>query len=845
MAQYFNLTLDTTAPQNGILSGLNAYYNSNATVTISADGAAFMKVWANDSATGSTSDTECPSSWEAYATSKSVGFSAQGTQYVHAIFMDNVGNIGPVVNSTSTVYDTIAPVISAVSINDGATFTNHRADNTIRVTVSDATSGVASLTLSGPINETGAVTFTADDRSAGYKDITISFTGDDGQKTVSVTATDFANNTCAASSDSITMDTTPANITIVPRTADDSDNLPSFVNDEAYAVRLTTTSSDIINYKLWEGNNEPSNWTSWSATASGYMLIDNLEFSSGEGQKVINAKVQDQGGNVTSASPVIIILDQTAPVVTLSANPTVISAQSGFNSTTFTLGATDTHAEQGLSYVLKVDGTQIKAGALTTSEGSTSGSGSVTCLESEIVALSVGQGVKSFTLEVSDVAGNIGTSSTQTVTVDLTAPTGSVTVPTYSNTGSFDATVAGSDTGGATLDWMKLYLDDSIPSSWSAYNAGANAFTSVAEGAHYVHLQLKDSVDNASSVYDSTKIIVDTTAPTGSLSGAQYTKTTAYTVTVSSSDAKTGVDETSGVQYMKVWEDGTTEPEWEAIAASKSLTLTSTDGQKQIKLKLKDYAGNESAVVSTLTVYLDQDEPQPYIALYNADNSAILPAKVNALGFSIRIGSNDPDYASPMTYSFSSNISGDELPSSGTFTPDSGQTYQSFVGLELAQVEGLHTITVTLTDAAGNTASASASVTYDETPPEITVNAPDYNRISKVHTLRRNNDASEITGKYNDMITFTWSASELLAEYKVCVNEPEQTAAGAVAIGTTGGSQNMSGTNVEGSTTVTSVIMGADFAATSKVNDTDGVYEIIVYGKDQSGTWSAVHAINA
>ena len=45
MAQYFNLTLDTLAPQNGVLSGLNSYYNSNATVTLSADGAA-------DAATG-------------------------------------------------------------------------------------------------------------------------------------------------------------------------------------------------------------------------------------------------------------------------------------------------------------------------------------------------------------------------------------------------------------------------------------------------------------------------------------------------------------------------------------------------------------------------------------------------------------------------------------------------------------------------------------------------------------------------------------------------------------------------------------------------------------------------
>ena len=833
MAQYFNLTLDTTAPQNGILSGLSAYYNANATVTISADGASFMKVWTNQNAVGTTDDASFPSSWEPYNTSKQVSFSGQGTQYVHAQFMDNVGNIGPVVNSDSTIYDTVNPVISAVSINSGDSYTNHAANNVIRVTVTDATSGVQKLSLSGPSTPTGDITFTADDRTAGYKDIAITLTGADGTKTIQVTATDFAGNTCAASSDSITLDTTPAEGTLILRNAADTANLPSFVNSYDYAAAIESTDTDIVQYKLWEGATEPSEWTAAHMSA-GRQVDTGLEFSTGEGQKTVYAKIKDISGNVTDLTPVMIEVDTTAPVVTLSASPTVISEKSGHNQVTFTCTATDTNSAQGMSYELKLGDDVIKSGAF---------SSSVVVTEAEIVAISAGQGVKSFTLEVTDVAGNTGTSSAQTVTVDLTAPTGSVIVPTYSTSTTFNATVAGTDTGGATLSNMKVYLDDQAPSTWESFVAGSYSLTTT-EGAHYVHLQLKDSVDNASAVYDSSKIIVDTTAPTGSLSGATYTKTTAYTVTVTSSDAKQGVDEVSGVAQMKVWENGTTEPSWETIAASKSLTLTSTDGQKTINLKLKDNAGNESSVF-THTVYLDQSEPAPSIVLYDSTNTSVLPAKVNVLGYSIRIASTDPDYASPATYHFASSVTGDGLPADGTLTYDAGKQYQSFTGLTLAQVEGLHTITVTLTDAAGNVGTASAEVTYDETPPEITVNAPDYNRISKVHSLRKSSDASDISGKYCDMITFTWHASEFLAEYKVCVNEAEQTAAGAVAIGTTGGSQNMSGTDIDGSTNVTSVIMGADFAATSAVDDTDGVYEIIVYGKDASGTWSAVHALSS
>ena len=166
-------------------------------------------------------------------------------------------------------------------------------------------------------------------------------------------------------------------------------------------------------------------------------------------------------------------------------------------------------------------------------------------------------------------------------------------------------------------------------------------------------------------------------------------------------------------------------------------------------------------------------------------------------------------------------------------------------GLTLTDSDGLKTITVQLKDAAGNVSSAvNATVTLDRQPPEIDVNAPDYNVISKQHTLRLNSSGTTISGKYNDVIIFTWSANEALNAYKVCVNAVNQEAESASAIGTAGGSLNMSGGPIEANYEVTSTIFGADFAATDAVNDTDGVYEIIVYGQDEGGTWSAIHALD-
>lgn len=838
MAQYFNLTLDTTAPSNGVLSGLNAYYNSNATVTISADDAAFMKVWTNQTAVGTTSDAEIPSSWEAYNTSKTVSFSGQGTQYVHAMFMDNVGNIGVVVNSAATVFDNVAPSISAVSINNGDGFTRTTTGNTIRVTATDATSGITTLTLSGPISEAGDVTFTAEDRTAGYKDIEITFTGEDGTKQVSVTATDAAGNVSAAGSDTIVLDTTAAEGTLVLRNADDTANLAAYVNTRAYAAAIETQDTDIVGYKIYEGS-EPSSWTSVTQDPSSpRILISNLELSAGDGTKTINAKIQDIAGNVTTLVAGTVVLDTTAPSVTLSAAPTVISAQTGFDSADFTITATDTNSAQGMSYEIKLGDTVIKTG---TYDGN-----DITITEAEMTAISAGQGVKSFTAEVTDVAGNTGISGTQTVTVDLTAPTGSVTANELYNTQTVTVTVTGSDTGGATLTEMKVWIDDNEPANFEAFAAGTYTISNVAEGAHTAHLELKDSVGNVSAPFNSSEFIVDVTVPTGTITGPTYTNTASITLTITASDGDTSILR-SGVDKMKVWETGTTEPsEWENFAASKSLTLTATDGAYTVSMKLKDEAGNESAAIVSGTINLDQDEPQGTIALFKTDDITVLPARVNTTGFYAHIAPTDATAPTPVSY----RIYGDfaESMADGSwleYTPDTGKQYKSISGT-LNTPDGTKTINVIFMDAAGNTSTAvSATVVLDQSAPVIDVNAPDYNIVSKQHTLRLNAAGVEVEGKYNDMCTFTWSANEALQAFKVCVNAAEQTAAGAEAIGTTHGSQNMSGGSVEANTNITSVIMGADFAATDAVNETDGAYEVIVYGQDLAGTWSAVHSFNA
>ena len=268
MAQYFNLTLDTTAPVGQSISGLQQYYKFARPGTYMANisatgGASYIKVWTDTVATGDPS--KIPSEWQVYSnTPKAIDFNEEGTNYVHAMFMDNVGNISDIFTSDPVIYDKTPPACSLV-INNGDGYTKN-VQNTVRVTFSDNVSGVDFITLLGDIAAAEKTNYalTDTDRQNGYKDLAVTFSAPDGTKTVTVRATDFAGNQTLKANygtDTIVFDTTTAEITALLRESDDSSNLPTYVNYRDYGVRIVTEATDITHYKVWEGTSEPVAWT--------------------------------------------------------------------------------------------------------------------------------------------------------------------------------------------------------------------------------------------------------------------------------------------------------------------------------------------------------------------------------------------------------------------------------------------------------------------------------------------------------------------------------------------------------------------------------------------------------
>lgn len=900
MAQYFNLTLDQLAPQNGLITLEDFYKDNDQTFSMSADDAYFLKVIFNKTETATMADF-ANISWEVYSTAHeahATDFSlGDGTYYVHAIFMDDLGNVGPIVTA-STVYDTVAPTISSVDVSSKKSVdpTGHTTDANVkvRVTVSDATSGVEYVTLAGDITQTGDAAkfiFTDEDRAAGYKDCDVTLTplgeGSLGEtRTVSAVATDFSGNNSGSVSGTIEYDASAGEFTSTLYKSDLSAPLPAYVKELPFAVRVDSCPADIVKYEVKDGATSLKE----AAVTEGTTTFDitGLNLNDLDGLHTITIILTDDAGNTVEDSHTV-NLDRVAPEVTVSYTPSLISDKTGFNTVTFTIAGTDGHFDANVTYHIDVqtgvdEWKEVASDTVASTDSQTKVNDTKEVNESAIVAQKAlpAAGYANdyvFRVRMSDAAQMEGVSAaTAALQIDTAGPTQTVgTAPEFSNdsTGVAVTGWTAAEVGYSTVANQYIWVTNSSEAETSvpagarkeAYANGSIKVTSadgLTEGANYIHVAAVDALENIGTivvsskiVYDLTKPTLDVTVPTGTVTSRSQTLPLIY------SDAK-GDIEVSGVDYVLVWGDiegHSTEatalkvfaPVTEAAVTLVENTTAGTE-TKNIYAKAVDKAGNESDQVQK-TIKLETGTPDVEFKLYDAnDATEITGARRNVPGFIARIKANDEE-ADLAGYKLWGDLKGGPAtePTDWT-TPYPGEegVWVSLAAKECTtDSEGTKTFYVKVKDVNGNIGEANASFIYDTTAAVITVDNVDYNRISLVHEVRKDSvTGSEITGTYDDMMTFDFKSDSNLTQYKVCVNhgaESQEEIEAADAIGTSHGSLNMAqGTGatvvVEENVTISCTIMGADFAETEEVNYVDGAYEVIVYGKDEAGTWSAGHA---
>lgn len=938
MSQYSNLRRKTQNNIQATISVLPSYKDNSTPITISASGQSYMKVWITSSATGSTSDSNFPSTWIPYSSSWTPNFSTEGTMYVHAIFQDNVNNDSDIFDSTATIFDKTAPTVTGVSIANNADIIVNRTA-VVRVTASDNVggSGIQKTNLSGDLDPNSDTEFiwSAADRAEGFKDCTVVLTANTDPshreaKVVYATATDNAGNTSERNSDTVILYTGGIDPVIVLKTPTDA-VIGKHYGNKPFKLQLQviTGITDLLSGYMVYGDfsdtdgstdptAEPVDFTTWP-TGQSLVSLDRY-LTAIDGNKTIRGKVKLIVSSITDTVATVNDLPATAndgefyvvttdadhnnetsvyrysatdnefeyygkqdgagfaikelelttvhhseavPTIVLTSNKAVISDKTNFDTATLTAAMTTScnineykvvayASAEAATAGTEADVTNVELSG--TIEIVSGNSWSPDLLENKLKLAIPGEGQKFIVVYAKNLCDKWGKSNTLTISIDETAPIGTVAVNQYYNTNS--GFVASATDTGSSVAKMQAWVDSSAgttepPVTSTEYDYATNLtaaqvdWTGKAQGNCYVHIKYTDAVGN-SGITHSTAFIYDDVPPTGSsVSAPARTNTTTISLTLASSDV------TSGMGMMKIFGDvngaSTAEQaEWIQYATGANITLTNTDGTKTINVLFKDNAGNVIASAVSCTTILDTTAPHVDVVLYKNDDSAVLPNHVNTVNFKAHI--TGTDVTSPVThYKAYGDITSAATEQEAEWVPYSVVEPATYLiaSLALTTGDGLKTIKFKIKDEAGNiSAETSATVTLDTTAPEINIAGQDYNIISNKH-LPRKSGITEIAGTFSDMMSFNFSCGSILAEWKVCVNAPNQTASAAVAIGTSGGSINMTGTNLAANTTVNCVIMEADFAAHPVVNDTDGLYEFIVYGKDEAGNWSPIHIIEA
>lgn len=183
----------------------------------------------------------------------------------------------------------------------------------------------------------------------------------------------------------------------------------------------------------------------------------------------------------------------------------------------------------------------------------------------------------------------------------------------------------------------------------------------------------------------------DTTPPTGSISiagGASYTNSLSVTLTLFAEDA-------SGVTKMRFSHDNITWTPWETYFTSKTWVLTTGDGTKTVYVQYRDKAGLISPSYQD-TIILDATKPTANAGTDQTVNEDIL------ITFDASASTDENGIA---TYTWS-------------FTDVTPQTLTGKNPTYTFQTPGTYTITLNVTDAAGNWATDTTIITVlDVTKP--------------------------------------------------------------------------------------------------------------------------------
>jgi predicted phage tail protein len=496
----------------------------------------------------------------------------------------------------------------------------------------------------------------------------------DGSYTLSVTATDAAGNTSAAGTATYLFDTVKPPTPVVTVVATGHDPLPSFAISESEG-------SATLSCVLTVGNGRPV--TTLTPCTTPY--VAHLAGLS-DGSYTLSVTATDAAGNTSAAGTATYIFDTHAPVIPVVSVPATGNVQPSFA-------------------ISEPETTAALRCVLTDSNGNVVGTAG-SCISPYTPTLP-GDGSYTLSVTATDAAGNTSDPGTATYIFDtVRPPVPTVTVPVTGNVQpSF---VIGERESGTTLTCTLTDANANVISGPSTCSTPYRP-TLPSDGSYTVSVTATDAAGNTSAPGTATYILdtVNPPVPAVTVPATGHDQQPDFAIVESETSATLSCVLTDASAHVVDTLNPCTTP-YDADLRGLS------DGSYTVSVTATDAAGNTSDP-GTATYLLDTVAPPP--------PTVIQPTPLSSRTTAFWQWHHDPNELDPLDDTADCVLTGPN-----GFVQDLGScpSPDAFT-TRLTAAEGVYTLTVTLTDKAGNRAQSSATYDFDRTagiPPVVIMHSP-------------------------------------------------------------------------------------------------------------------------
>ncbi|MGY8630971.1 Ig-like domain-containing protein [Bradyrhizobium sp. 14AA] len=626
-------TLDTTAPSEALAItaiGLDTgtpgdFVTSDTTLTVSGTNGVLasdekIQVSSNGGATWNDVTQSTATSWSY------VDLTSHGASFTYQVrIVDLAGNIGTTASQAITI-DTAAPAealaITAISSDSGAPGDFITSDTTLTVS---GTNGALAADEKIQVSSDGGTTWAdvtqATSTTWTYVDPATHATSFTYQTRI----VDLAGNVGTTASHAVTIDTSaPTEPLVINAISSDTGTAGDFVTSDMTLTVSGTNGALAAGEKIQVSSDGGTTWADVTqSTSTSWSYLDPTTHGS---SFVYQARIVDLAANIGTTASQAITIDTAAPAgapaITAISTDTGTPGDFVTSDTTLTVSGTNGALSAGEKIQLSSDGgaawvdvTQSTSTTWSYLDPTTHGS--------------------SFTYlaRIIDLAGNIGTTSSQAITVDTAAPGEALAIasisPDTGTAGDFvtsatTLTVAG--TNGALAAGEKIQVSSDGGASWADATQSTSTTWSYADPAAHAasftyQTRIVDLAGNVGTTA-SHAVTIDATAPAEVLAisaistdsgtaGDFITNDTSLTVTGSNGVLATGEKIQISSDGGATWVDATqsTSTSWSYVDSASHL------GSFTYQTRIVDLAGNVGTTASQLVTI---DTTAPTISISNA-----------------------------------------------------------------------------------------------------------------------------------------------------------------------------------------------------------------------------------